>query len=76
MEAHFTATRHPITLSPDDLAAWCYECEAYLDTFAYPELFRAYAAVHQHKFGHPPAVPPSIAIMLEDVGADGQLTGK
>ncbi len=65
MVAHFGESRHAVVLDPDDLSAWCYECDGYLDGFAMPELFRAYSAAHEVKFGEAPAVPPSLIIHLE-----------
>lgn len=44
MGEHCSEAGHLLVLSPDDLSAWCYGCDSYIDTFAYPELFSAYGA--------------------------------
>lgn len=75
MADHCEATGHPLTLSPDDLSVWCYGCESYVDSYAFPELFQAYAVVHNEKFGEMPAVPPTIALELS-VADDGKLSSK
>lgn len=62
-------------MSADDLSAWCYECDCYVDGFAFPELFMAYSAVHTCKFGEPPAVPPTLMLEL-DVDSTGKLSSK
>ncbi len=51
-------------MSPDDLSAWCYVCDGYLDQYHYGNLFVAYSAVHVAKFGVEPAVPPHLQLEL------------
>ncbi len=62
-------------LSADDLSAWCYHCDTYVDNYAFPELFMAYSAVHVAKFGDAPAVPPHLLLELE-LDDSGRLSSK
>lgn len=73
MGAHVASCGHPLSISPDDLGVWCYECDSYVDPFAFPQLFCAYAACHLAKFGCLPPVPAAFEDKLE-VGPDGILT--
>jgi hypothetical protein len=66
MPSHFETggAGHTISMSPDDLSAWCYVCDGYLDQYHYGNLFVAYSAVHVAKFGVEPAVPPHLQLEL------------
>ncbi|VVD05723.1 unnamed protein product [Leptidea sinapis] len=48
MQAHYSATHHPLSLSLADLSVWCYPCDAYVDN---PLLYDAKNNAHRCKFG-------------------------
>lgn len=66
MLGHSDATGHVVALSADDLSTWCYKCDAYLDQYAIPEVFKAYSAAHLKKFGEVPPTPANITVELAE----------
>eukprot|EP00808_Paulinella_micropora_P000746 g32369.t1 len=51
---HHAQAGHALALGTGDLSIWCYECDSYVDSAAFPVLQAIYILYHTRKFGEPP----------------------